>query len=76
MIVYNVTDTAIFITSKWRKDPSGGPAIAETQHYVAPGHGIDLSIVGLEPKATSGHRTQSKSGPHRPKCRPNSRAPR
>jgi hypothetical protein len=49
MIVYNTGKANIFISTGIRPDPHGGPADFETQYFVGPGQGIDLSILGLEP---------------------------
>ncbi len=50
LVVYNTTDKSIFIVTAWRRDLNGGPAIRETTYCIHPGEGIDLSILGLEPK--------------------------
>lgn len=50
MIVYNTTDSVIFITTKFQLDLVGGPAKSTVEYSITPGQGIDLSIIGLEPK--------------------------
>lgn len=50
MIVYNTTTSVIFITTEYQIDPLGGPAKPTMQYLIQPGHGIDLSIIGLEPR--------------------------
>lgn len=50
MIVYNRKQNPIMIVSQWHQDPEGGPSHPETTYSVGPGEGIDLTILGLEPK--------------------------
>lgn len=50
MVVYNKTNKAIFIITDWEADPAGGPAKHKQTFCVAPYQGIDLSVLGLEPK--------------------------
>lgn len=54
MIVYNTTNSIIFICTKWIVDPNGGPAIQETTYSIAPGEGIELDILGLKPQEIQG----------------------
>jgi hypothetical protein len=49
-VYYNVTDETIFITTKWHEDPLGGPAFRDQTYSVAPGQGIDISVLGLNRK--------------------------
>ena len=53
MIVYNTGNNPIFICTDFEADPKEGPAIQKTTYYVAPGDGVDLSMIGLEPRQES-----------------------
>lgn len=50
-VYYNEGTAPIFITTEFKTDPNGGPAINKTEYCVAPGDGIDLSILGLRNSA-------------------------
>lgn len=50
MVVYNTTSKPIFICTKFRVDPDGGPGIQETTYLIAPGSGIELNAIGLKTK--------------------------
>lgn len=47
MVVYNVTEIPIFITTSWEADPFGGPAIRKKTVCIGPGQGAELSMLGL-----------------------------
>jgi hypothetical protein len=47
-IYWNHSDTPIFICTKWHADPLGGPAIQDVTTCVAPGQGIDVTVLGLK----------------------------
>lgn len=49
-VYWNHGKGPIFITTNWQADPSGGPAERITEICVAPGQGVDLSILGLSKK--------------------------
>lgn len=44
---YNIGDKPIFIITRFRTDPCGDPGIQEYHYRVAPGEGIDLTVVGF-----------------------------
>jgi len=46
-IYYNITETPIFIVTKWSPDPHGYSAKIEKHTCIGPGEGIDISILGL-----------------------------
>ena len=52
MIVYNknpVGSEPIVIITKWRKDTDGDASLPEVVYTILPEHGIDLTLLGLEP---------------------------
>lgn len=46
-VYYNNGKNPVFITTEFHADPNGGPGIVDEQICVAPGEGIDLSIIGF-----------------------------
>ena len=53
MIVYNVNpkdSKPIVIVTQWSAEPNGTGAVQERTIMLCPGDGIDLSLIGLEPK--------------------------
>jgi hypothetical protein len=47
-VYYNETDSPVFIVMKWSPDPEGGAAKWDQHISVAPGDGIDISILGFK----------------------------
>lgn len=45
LVVYNIGNTPVYIMKTMVADPFGGPGDALTKYLIAPGDGIDLSIL-------------------------------
>lgn len=48
-VLYNYNDHPIFIACSIKADPMGLVGEMESKHVIMPGHGIDISVIGLLP---------------------------